>query len=105
MSHSLNPDTCRSYSASRFWSRVDSSGGPDACWPWQGELNDNGYGRLRFGGKMEVAHRVAYELTHGAIPAVRFVCHSCDNPPCCNPAHLWVGTAIDNLRDCVADER
>jgi hypothetical protein len=83
---------------------VDSSAGPEACWPWRGRRSPGGYGRGSFG-TTTYAHRRAYELAVGPVPAGLDVCHACDNPPCCNPAHLWAGTARDNLRDAVAKGR
>jgi HNH endonuclease len=80
-----------------FWGRV-ARGAPDACWPWTGATDPKlGYGSLRFGGRNEKAHRVAFSLAFGYWPNV---CrHSCDNPPCCNPAHLFDGTQKDNIQD------
>jgi hypothetical protein len=90
----------------RFWSRVDRSGGPDACWPWQGSFGTAGYGQFRLPDANISAHRMAYTLTYGPIPADRpHVLHTCDNRPCCNPAHLFAGTALDNMRDKVAKGR
>lgn len=86
----------------RVAAKLDISGGPSACWLWTGPRDRKGYGRLsrgRRGEGMVSAHRAAWELAHGPIPAGMFVCHRCDNPPCCNPAHLFVGTASDNNRD------
>jgi len=77
-----------------FWNLVQR-GGPDDCWPWAHTLFPNGYGYFR----RHLAHRVAYELANGPIPAGLLVCHACDNPPCCNPAHLWLGTQSDNAQD------
>ena len=88
-----------------FWARVDRSAGDEACWPYTGSRRGNGYGRLRLFGKYELAHRVAYRLTAGDIPDALHVCHRCDNPPCCNPAHLFVGTHQDNMNDKVAKGR
>lgn len=88
-----------------LWARADLSGGPTACWPWMAGKNDNGYGRLRFKGRTTYAHRAAYELAVGVIPEGMFVCHTCDNPPCVNPGHLFVGTALDNNRDRIAKGR
>jgi hypothetical protein len=81
-----------------FWSRVDKSGGPDACWTWTGFRDEDGYGRLRFETE-QIAHGIAYLLSIGPVPDGLCVCHSCDNPPCCNPAHLWLGTNQDNTHD------
>lgn len=88
----------------RFWSKVDR-GRPDACWNWTAQIDRDGYGRFRYGGKKRGAHQVSYMLCVGEIPEGLFVCHSCDNPRCVNPAHLWVGTALDNNRDKVRKGR
>lgn len=96
--------------AHRLWSRLDKSGG---CWVWTGGVSKGGYGKIQAGltptgGPTLLAHRVAWELTHGPIPARLFVLHNCpgrDNPACCNPAHLWLGTLADNAADMVAKGR
>lgn len=81
-------------------------GGPAECWPWTGTRNDLGYGILRVTGKNVRAHRFAYELASGRpIPVGLEVCHRCDNPPCCNPAHLFLGTQGDNVRDAASKGR
>lgn len=90
--------------ADRLWPRVDKSGGPEACWPFMGARSDTGYGSI-VGKVRGSTHRIAYMDTHGPIPEGMRVCHSCDNPPCCNPAHLWLGTVGDNSRDMVAKGR
>lgn len=87
--------------AYHFWSRVDNTG---ECWLWTGSQRD-GYGRLLFQGRFKLAHRVAWELTNGPIPDGLYVCHTCDNPPCVRPAHLFVGSQQDNLNDMVAKGR
>jgi len=89
----------------RFWEKVDKSGGPDACWPWKAGTV-HGYGQFALAdGRSGRAHRVAYELVKGPIPAGLDVLHDCDFPPCCNASHLWPGTQLDNRRDCVAKGR
>ena len=93
----------------RFWPKVDRSAGPEACWPWTGTQNASlGYGQIGRGGMgagMAYAHRVSYELANGAIPDGMCVLHRCDNPPCVNPAHLYLGTIADNNRDAKAKGR
>ena len=87
------------WAGKRFWSKVDRSGGPNACWPWTALRKDTGYGRFRIDGRMYRAHRLAFQLAHGEIPAGYSVCHRCDNPPCCNPAHLFAAPQALNMRD------
>lgn len=84
-------------------------GAPDTCWLWQGPLH-KGYGFFERHGKRYYAHRVSYELHYGPIPATEkchdtSVCHTCDMPACCNPAHLFLGTQADNNRDMTAKGR
>jgi hypothetical protein len=90
--------------AERFWENIDKRS-PDECWPWKLKPDTFGYGRMKIKGKMKGAHREAWELTNGEIPAGMWVLHSCDNPPCCNPAHLFLGTSLDNARDRAAKGR
>lgn len=97
--------------AERFWAKVDRTGGPDACWPWLATPNPSGYG-VAYAGKSptgqnrtRLAHRVAWELAKGSDPGTAFVLHRCDNPPCCNPAHLFLGDAEANARDMAAKGR
>ena len=88
----------------RFWDKVDVKG-PDDCWEWQAYKNKAGYGVIKFDGKAKLANRMAYLLTFGEIPAGQMVRHKCDNPSCCNPAHLELGDQFDNMRDMMQRRR
>lgn len=84
----------------RYWSRVDSSPGPHECWPWLRGRDKDGYGKFRADGRHQVASRLALELNIGRqLQPGEMACHACDNPPCCNPAHLFVGDAVVNTAD------
>jgi len=83
----------------KFWQKVDKSGGESACWPWTGCVNVYGYGVSRFLWKQTRAHRLAYSFVNGWIPKGMSVLHHCDNPPCCNPSHLYCGTQKENMAD------
>lgn len=84
----------------RFWTKVDIRG-KDECWPWMRALNEHGYGVVGAGGPHNIlAHRAAYQLTHNVtLTPKQEIAHTCDNPPCCNPAHLFVATHKENMMD------
>ncbi len=77
----------------------------ESCWIWRGALFASGYGKVSCGEKKRRAHRVAHELFIGPLPDDLHVLHRCDNPPCVNPTHLFLGTHIDNMRDMEAKGR
>jgi len=95
------------YTPKRLWDKV-RKGTDEECWPWLGFCNAQGYGRVWIAGIGYYAHRVIYQLANPGRIRKRgprekngfgFLRHSCDNPPCCNPAHLLVGAHADNMRD------
>jgi hypothetical protein len=88
----------------RFWSKVEIG---DDCWLWTAATTHDGYGLLgRPGGRgMVTVHRLAWVIAFGPIPTGMHVLHTCDTPPCVNPAHLWLGTNADNIADKVAKGR
>jgi len=91
--------------AARFWGRVDIRQSEAECWNWNGAVHGNGYGNFRvpgLGRKNIQAHRMAFLLSNAILPGPQLVVrHKCDNPICCNPSHLEVGTSMDNARDKV----
>jgi hypothetical protein len=89
---------------SDFWAHVDVKA-PDECWPWRDAKLEFGYGAVRYQKRNWKAHRLAWALTHGSIPGKSWVLHRCDNPPCCNPAHLFLGTHEDNMADMASKGR
>ncbi len=90
-----------------FFKRPDRSGGRRACWPWRTASGDavTNYGMVSVDGIAMGTHRIAWTLKNGPIPAGLYVLHKCDNPPCVNPAHLFLGTQKDNMKDMAAKGR
>jgi DNA-binding CsgD family transcriptional regulator len=94
----------------RFWSKVDMSAGADGCWLWTAGKFKHGYGQFWIGGKVRMAHRLSWEIENGPVPSgdhhgTMCVCHRCDVPSCVNPAHLVLGTQLDNVADRNAKRR
>jgi len=77
----------------------------NGCWDWLGTATKEGYGVIYFNRKTHLVTRTMWLLVNGPIPAGLFCCHKCDRPICCNPAHLFLGTAKDNTQDCIAKGR
>lgn len=93
----VNPDHLITTVEEKFWSKVIITEG---CWNYQGQRDKDDYGKLKIGKKTTQAHRYSYELHFGTIQnTLLIVCHTCDNPPCVNPEHLYLGTHKDNARD------
>lgn len=78
---------------------------PTVCWPWPGARWRAGYGQIRADHRLLKTHRLAYETFIGPVPDGLYVCHTCDNPPCCNPAHLFLGSHDDNMADMTSKGR
>ena len=86
----------------KFWSNVHKT---DGCWMWMGNKNELGYGISSINHRNFKAHRVSWFIHHHNLPERMCVLHRCDNPPCVNPAHLWIGTMKDNTDDMVRKGR
>lgn len=88
----------------RFWSHVEKKD-KNQCWPWMSALSQKGYGVFNYRQKTMKSHRISYFLSFGTLIDGLLVCHRCDNPPCCNPNHLFLGTAMENQRDSILKGR
>lgn len=78
---------------------IAEKSGPTSCWEWPLSRHPLGYGQVYVSGLSQRAHRAAWELLVETIPTGMYICHRCDNPPCINPSHLYVGTQVENMRD------
>lgn len=93
----------------RFWAKVDKSAGPDGCWVWRGAAKPNGYGKFSIGkaktSRWYYPHRISYAIHFRTDPGEMFCCHKCDNPICCNPMHIFLGTDRENKNDMIGKRR
>jgi CDGSH-type Zn-finger protein len=87
----------------RIINRIEKS--PNGCWVWKGKITPNGYGQMKTDGKTEYVHRIMYEENVSPITDGLCICHKCDNKPCCNPAHLFIGTQKENIADMIRKGR
>lgn len=89
----------KTFNSNKLWSKINKCSKSE-CWEWQGTKTTAGYGVIRINYKLQYAHRLAWELSNNIkIPKKGVICHSCDNPGCCNPSHLFLGSQADNLAD------
>ncbi len=99
------PSTPSADDITRFQSKVEKLATEGGCWVWMGSTYRDGYGRFWLGDVDFLAHRISYLLAFGELPCDKMVLHQCDNHPCVNPAHLFIGTALDNMIDKVTKGR
>lgn len=88
----------------RFWAKVNKKG-DNECWEWIAAKNNKGYGQFRIGGVSKSTHRISYIIHKGEMPDGLMICHTCNNPTCINPNHLYAGTGKDNMKQSVREMR
>lgn len=91
--------------AERLRDRLTNTHDDSLCWEYTGYVDKYGYGHFRFESKRWLTHRASWYENFGDIPKDMYVLHKCDNPPCCNPKHLFLGTALDNTKDMISKGR
>ena len=89
----------------RFWKYVDKLTTPNGCWPWTGSKDSHGYGHFWLNDRLVLAQKVAWELVNGPMPKGKQGLHTCDNPPCARPDHVFPGTRKDNMQDMIRKGR
>jgi hypothetical protein len=100
----ISPEKLKVQAHGRLW-RLIQKRGVDECWPWLGPKTKGGYGLFGISGRYSTAHRAVYQEFYGKLRKHFYALHSCDNPGCCNPAHLWAGTQKQNIQDMIAKGR
>ena len=88
----------------KFWTKVDKKG-DNECWEWVAAKNSKGYGQFGISGVSKSTHRISYVIHNGDIPDGLFVCHTCNNPPCVNPKHLYAGSNKENMQQASNEKR
>jgi len=86
------------------WKKIDIKD-KDDCWDWNGAKDKDEYGRMSINCILKYSHRIVYEETHGSIPSGLYILHKCNNPSCCNPNHLYIGTQYTNAKQMVFEHR
>ena len=88
----------------RFWAKVNKEA-ENGCWEWTAAANSKGYGQFSIGGVSKSTHKISYIIHKGEIPDGLMICHTCNNPPCVNPNHLYAGTGKDNAQQAAKEGR
>lgn len=88
----------------RFWAKVDTKT-ENECWEWTASKNNKGYGQFAINKIAKSTHRISYTIHKGEIPDTMSICHTCNNPPCVNPKHLYIGTDTQNMRQAADEKR